>query len=366
MSGTRAPRHQIEKFEDQRLSRHATRSTDAKYNARHHSPYLPDMIRPEFQRDYTRILHSRAFRRLRHKTQVFISPSNDHICTRMEHSLYVASVAQTIARALQLNEDLVLAIAIGHDLGHSPFGHRGEKALNKIAEKNGFSFCHELHSLRVVDLVERAYREHHGLNLTFAVRDGIVCHYGEGFESTLKPDRNKDKNADLSQTKRGESRPATLEGCVVRWADKVAYLGRDLEDALITKLIEEAHIPPTVKKCLGCENRLIINKLITELCNNSDLEKDEISIGEFLPNALNELKDFSIEEIYCHPRVTRHFTQVDDCRIADQVLSDFLRKDIQDWDQHSPEQLAIDFIAGMTDSFFADAFTEWFVPRNTV
>lgn len=309
----------------------------------------------------------------------------------MEHSLYVASVAQTIARSLQLNEDLVLAIAIGHDLGHSPFGHRGEKALNKIAEKNGFSFCHELHSLRVVDFVERAYPEHHGLNLTFAVRDGIVCHYGEGFEPTLKPDRTKDQNANLSQTKRGESRPATLEGCVVRWADKVAYLGRDLEDAVNTGLVLEADMPPSVKEHLGCRNGLIINKLITELCSNSNIEEDEISIGERLPDVLNELKDFSIDRIYNHPRVTRYFTQVnraiagmfevlvgkiqdfggagpdpDDCDSADHILSDFLCNDIQDWSRHSPERLAIDFTAGMTDSFFARVFTEWFLPQNTV
>jgi dGTPase len=174
------PRAMYEVRERDLLGGKATSSSDPQYTQREHTPYEPDDIRSEFRRDYTRIVHSRAFRRLRHKTQVFISPKNDHICSRMEHSLHVASVSQTIARALQLNEDLVEAIAVGHDLGHAPFGHIGERSLDRVAKKHHLDFSHERHSLRVVDLLESPYDKHPGLNLTFAVRDGIVCHFGEG------------------------------------------------------------------------------------------------------------------------------------------------------------------------------------------
>ncbi|KKK85961.1 hypothetical protein LCGC14_2768020, partial [marine sediment metagenome] len=231
-----AHRNTRERLEASEIERYrdtlATLSTDARCIQRQH-PFQPDDFRLAYHHDFTRIVHSRPFRRLRHKTQVFISPSNDHICTRLEHSLYVASVAETIARALRLNEDLVRAIALGHDLGHAPFGHKGEKVLNDCAKEFGSEFSHELHSLRVVEHLESPYLEqgHPGLNLTFAVRDGIACHYGEGFERELAPDRLK-KPKDLANMKRGEALPATLEGCVVRWADKVAYLGRDLEDAV--------------------------------------------------------------------------------------------------------------------------------------
>ena len=203
------PRSVYEQREKKHLSKNATASDDKYYTKREHS-YEPDYIRSEFHRDYTRIIHSRPFRRLRHKTQVFISPKNDHICTRIEHSLYVASVAQTIAKALGLNEDLVVAIAVGHDLGHAPFGHMGEKSLDTVAKKYGLGFSHELHSLRMVDFLESPYEKHPGLNLTFAVRDGIVCHYGEGFEQRLSPDREKSPDT-LKSMKRGEYRPSTLE-----------------------------------------------------------------------------------------------------------------------------------------------------------
>ncbi len=195
-------RREIERREAQWLSEFAAKSTDERLCHRQF-PYTGDDYRAEFQRDYTRILHSRPFRRLRHKTQVFFNPDNDHICTRLEHSLYVASVATTIARALRLNEDLVQAIAIGHDLGHCPFGHQGEECLNQIAERYGFTFHHELQSLRVVDVLACPYQDHNGLNLTFAVRDGIACHYGEAFEQTLKPDREKNAGA-LATVRRGE------------------------------------------------------------------------------------------------------------------------------------------------------------------
>lgn len=382
------PRERIECLEREQLQDHATLSTCSRLASRKFEQQNDD-FRTQFQRDYTRIIHSRPFRRLHHKTQVFVSPNNDHLCTRMEHSLHVASVAQTIARALRLNEDLVRAIAVGHDLGHAPFGHKGEKTLNSIGKKYGLAFSHELHSLRVVDFLESPYENHNGLNLTFAVRDGIVCHYGEGFEAELTPDRSKTPD-DLSDTKRGESRPATLEGCVVRWADKVAYLGRDLEDAISVDLVKREDVPGSVKTVLGSSNREIINSLIRELCRTSSQDEDRIRVDVKVHEALNELYAFNMDRIYQANQVTKHFGQIDrameslfDFLLSElksaqserdlsdsewptlQVFGDFLNKDVRSWKDEKKEQLVMDFVAGMTDSFFNKSFAELFWPRST-
>lgn len=387
-------RQQLEKREGETLRRGAALSTDDRLACREHA-VEPCPFRTQFQRDYTRIIHSRAFRRLRHKTQVFISPKNDHLCTRLEHSLHVASVATTVARALDLNEDLVQAIAVGHDLGHAPFGHKGETSLNRLAEKHRLTFAHELHSLRVVDVLESPYLSefgYPGLNLTFAVRDGIVCHYGEGFEPSLSPDREK-QPGDLKNTARGEARPATLEGCVVRWADKVAYLGRDLEDAYTLDLVKSADLPESVRRRLGTTNREIISALISELVSNSPTDSDSICVGADVHEALNDLYTFNLDRIYKTDEAMRHYGQIDRAmvflfdflrtrldeadgdikRIArgDEktktlvVFADFLTSDIQEWRGVQHERLVLDFIAGMTDSFFADSFIELFLPRGT-
>ncbi len=189
-----------------------------------------DPFRLDYARDENRILHSPPFRRLKHKTQVFMAPNNDHICTRMEHVLHVSSVAMVMGRCLGLNLDLISAMAKGHDLGHAPFGHAGEKALDKSlkAYNRKGSFQHEIHGLRVVDYLTNYG---HGLNLTYEVRDGIISHCGERFEQELRPDRGKDLTK-LGDIRDRSGYPSTLEGCLVRMADKVAYLGRDLEDAI--------------------------------------------------------------------------------------------------------------------------------------
>jgi dGTPase len=355
-------------------------------------PRPSDDFRTEFQRDYTRIIHSRAFRRLRHKTQVFVSPRNDHICSRMEHSLHVASVATTIAQALHLNVELVRAIAVGHDLGHAPFGHKGERSLNEIARRHRLSFSHELHSLRVVDYLESPYPQHHGLNLTFAVRDGIACHYGEGFEKELAPDRSKADDA-LSSMVRGQARPATLEGCVVRWADKIGYLGRDLEDALSLGLVSVGDIPPQARDLLGTTNRKIIDSLVRELVGRGT-GGDCLSVGDDVHAALNAFYEFSAQKIYATYEVTRSFEQIDramrivfefllerlneaDGDLAQlkrtdekddplSVLAGFLKDDVREWQTQSNGQLVIDFIAGMTDSFFTRAFAALFLPTESV
>lgn len=389
-SAGKCPRKEVEDRDDSILHPRATRSTDERATKRVHAQTKDD-FRTEFHRDYTRIIHSRAFRRLRHKTQVFISPENDHLCTRMEHSLHVASVAVTIARALGLNEDLVNAIAAGHDLGHAPFGHRGETALNKIAKKHGLAFSHELHSLRIVDHLESPYPRHEGLNLTFAVRDGIACHYGEGFERELSPDHAK-KPRGLLRTRRGKSRPATLEGCVVRWADKVAYLGRDLEDAMTVRVVKRSEIPAVVRKILGMSNRSIIASLVRALVRGGT-DREKLAVSQDVHEALNALYDFNMKHIYRAPQMVHHFDRVDRAmkpmfdillngfneswRDLDpwlkgkngmvwQVFAQFLKQDVRRWRKTGGPQLVIDFIAGMTDSFFTRCFEELFLPRGIV
>ena len=198
-------------------------------------------IRSEFERDYTRILHNNAFRRLKHKTQVFYSPEDDHICTRIEHVMHVESVSYTIAKCLGLNTELTKAIATGHDLGHSPFGHEGERILSEISQKEiGESFWHERNGLEYVDkieLLEDYNRNKRNLNLTYAVRDGIISHCGEIDENKLKP---REEYIDLEEyTMPNQYAPYTWEACVVKIADKISYLGRDIEDAIAMGILDD-------------------------------------------------------------------------------------------------------------------------------
>ena len=201
----------------------------------------PSDIRSEFERDYTRILHSNAFRRLKHKTQVFYSPEDDHICTRIEHVMHVESVSYTIAKYLGLNTELTKAIAMAHDVGHSPFGHEGERILSEISQKDiGKKFWHERNGLEYVDkieLLEDYNKNQKNLNLTYAVRDGIVSHCGEIDENGLKP---RNEYIDLDEyTEPNKYAPYTWEACVVKVADKISYLGRDIEDAISLGILDE-------------------------------------------------------------------------------------------------------------------------------
>mgnify|MGYP002797332027 FL=1 len=235
-------------------------------------------IRSEFERDYTRIIHSNAYRRLKHKTQVFYSPQNDHICTRIEHVNHVESVSYTIANYLGLNTELTKAIAVAHDLGHSPFGHSGEKLLNEIAMRDlNTSFWHEKNGLYFVDnteLIEDTEGYKQNLDLTYAVRDGIISHCGEIDEVSLRP---RNDYIDLKDYKfPNQFAPYTWEGCVVKISDKISYIGRDIEDA-VTLGILDGHLDE-LYKLLGntkgtINNTVIINNLIYDLCQNSSPEK---------------------------------------------------------------------------------------------
>ena len=266
-------------------------------------------LRSNFERDYTRIIHSTAFRRLKHKTQVFFSPENDHICTRIEHVMHVDSISYTIANYLGLNTQLTRAISVAHDLGHSPFGHSGEKILSKISEQDlGYTFWHEKNGLDFVDyieLLEDNQKYLQNLNLTYAVRDGIISHCGEIDENGLKP---RNEFIDLSKySYPNEYAPYTWEACVVKIADKISYIGRDIEDAIILGILNN-HLDDLYKLIQNADiknelnNTIIINYLISDLCENSLPEKGLcFSDSAFL--LLNQIKQFNYDNIYKSTRI---------------------------------------------------------------
>ena len=282
-------------------------------------------IRSEFERDYTRLLHCQAYRRLKHKTQVFFAPHNDHICTRMEHVQHVASVASTVAKYLGLNDQLTQAIATGHDIGHAPFGHHGEDCLNDLlSQKEGLNapkkFWHERNSLFFADYIETLPDPdgvQKNLDLTYAVRDGLICHCGEIDQQGIKP---RSDNLDLYTIKRpGLIQPYTWEGCVVKVADKIAYLGRDIEDARAYHILDMSayrQLREIVGSTLGFEGKgrkafrsgkavnttVLINDLIVDMCEQSSPEKGLCFSDEYFKFII-ELKKFSFAKIYSHWRL---------------------------------------------------------------
>ncbi len=267
--------------------------------------------RTPFFRDYTRIIHSSAFRRLKHKTQVFFSPQSDHICTRIEHVLHVESISTAIADSLGLNGELVRSIAVGHDLGHSPFGHKGEKVIDAISRREtGVGFWHERNSLFCVDsieLLEDADRNRQTLNLTYAVRDGLICHCGESMRNRLFP---REEVIDLTTiTIPGKVDPFSYEGCVVRMADRISYVGRDIEDAVALGILDKEkmqELTDLVGRFTGnkINNTIIINYLIQDLCGASSPETG-ICFSEPTNEFFTLLQKFNYENIYRVPRVTR-------------------------------------------------------------
>lgn len=272
-------------------------------------------IRSDFARDYTRILHSTAYRRLKHKTQVFFATHNDHICTRIEHVNHVASVSYTIASYLGLNTELTNAIAAGHDLGHAPFGHTGEEFLQGIILKEkGETFWHERNSLRFVDQCETLPDSEgieHNLNLTYAVRDGIVCHCGEVDENSIFP---REEVLDLySIEKKNQCPPFTWEGCVVKIADKISYLGRDIEDARLLKVLTVSETKELVRigrefgnaKVNEINNTLLMHDFIIDLCSTSSPQAGIAFSSRYL-DLIHALKQFNYKYIYNHERLNNY------------------------------------------------------------
>jgi dGTPase len=341
-------------------------------------------VRGPYFRDQTAIIHSMPYRRLKHKAQVFFSPKNDHICTRIEHALHVATISATIARALGLNIDMAYAIGIGHDLGHAPFGHPGERALNQKCKSIG-GFMHETYGLRVVDVLGNRGR---GLNLTYGVRDGIICHCGEAPDQKLEPRAEK---IPLQKIKGKNYMPSSWEGCVMRIADRIAYLGRDLEDAIDGGFVKREDVPIEVEKELGDSNGEIIDSLVIDVIETSQ-KKGVICLSDEKFNTMIKLYNFSVEKIYQHSKIARY--QEFCKRIVDELF-DYLVKLYDKWNSdiaayyNSPGPLdrrfgrylykmqkiyaaekaganaiARDYIAGMTDDYALRCMTEISLPEE--
>ncbi len=286
-------------------------------------------VRSPFSRDYTRILHSHAYRRLKHKTQVFYNVDNDHICTRMEHVAHVDSVSTTIAQTLGLNTELTKAIAIGHDLGHAPFGHHGEVVIRELIREHmdpRADFWHEKNGLKFVDeveLLEDSSRIYRNLNLTYAVRDGIISHCGEVNENGLIP---REELIDLQEfQKPGQYQPATWEGCVVKISDKIAYLGRDVEDAIRLGFLDEKAQEELLRMARMNDHEVmntttIIYALITDICGNSTPEKG-ITLSDHYLKMFDSMKDYNYRYIYRNKRF-RPFENYS--RLVIRELFDFL------------------------------------------
>ena len=318
--------------EEAELSPLATRS----YPARRLSPEPDCGLRTPFQRDRDRIVHSKAFRRLKHKTQVFVAPSGDHYRTRLTHTLEVTQVSRTVARALALNEDLVEAIGLGHDLGHPPFGHIGEDALDRcLRERFGSSFKHHEHSLRVVDTLER---DGLGLNLTMPVRDGIVAHSGRA------------------------AAPATLEGKIVRLMDRVAYINHDIDDAVRAGVLSPVDLPSAPIEILGDTGSRRIDTLVHDLVEHSEIAGDIVQ-GDQIGGAMTQLRSFMFERVYLGPEATREHRKID---LVVQTLFDHYCAHPDAIPDSIPDgeldRRVTDYIAGMTDRYCIALFEKLTVP----
>ena len=327
-------RESTEQWESQWLSPYASLSR----NSRGREKEEPECdIRPVYQRDRDRILHCKSFRRLKHKTQVFLTPQGDHYRTRLTHTLEVAQTARTLARALRLNEDLTEAIALGHDLGHTPFGHAGERALNQVCSEG---FAHHQQSVRIVERLEKGGK---GLNLTWEVRDGISNHQMSG-------------------------KPSTLEGKIVRYSDKIAYINHDVDDAIRAGVIRENEIPRTYTDILGHSTRERLNTMIHDIVNNS-LEKPDIQMSEDVEFAFRGMRKYMFENVYTNPKAKGEEEK------AENILKELFRYYMDHPERLSNEYIermwqtgetqersVCDYIAGMTDQYAIAKFQEFFVP----
>lgn len=327
-------RENLEQLEVEYLSPYAARSRDSKGRLKKEEPCD---IRPVYQRDRDRILHSKSFRRMKDKTQVFLAPKGDHYRTRLTHTLEVSQNARTIAKALRLNEDLVEAIALGHDLGHTPFGHAGEYMLNSIYEGG---FKHNEQSVRIVETLEK---NGEGLNLTWEVRDGILNH----------------------QTR---LMPSTMEGKIVRLSDKIAYINHDIDDAIRGKVLSEKDLPAEYREILGNTTRKRLNTLIHNIITNS-LGKNDICMSEDVEQAMKGLRKFMFENVYRNSmakgeeerakdllnRLFYYYNKHIDCLPKQYLLM------LEQGEER--ERVVCDYIAGMTDRYAIAKFEEYFMPK---
>lgn len=368
------------------LSKYACKSyKGTRKNPNREKPIDRENIRTVFFHDTDKIIHSQSYSRYIDKTQVFSLFENDHITHRVLHVQFVSKIARVIGRCLRLNEDLIEAIALGHDLGHVPYGHDGEKELNKLCNKHEIGcFSHNVQSVRFLTEIEK---NGEGLNLSLQVLDGILSHNGELLSNRYTPDYEKtwdkfeseykkcfeDKNYEKNLT------PMTLEGCAVRISDIIAYIGRDIEDAIMVNLIERHNIPRQIRKMLGDNNDEIINTLVLDLVKNS-YDKDGLKLSDNIFKALNDLKQFNFDNIYSNQKIKTESHKIEN--MFDRLFEVY-RKDLNDNNSKSDihrhflkpmseyykknnnnMRKVIDFIAGMTDDFFNNQFNKLFVPKS--
>lgn len=325
-------REQTENIEKTILSPFASLASES---AGRLKPEPPCSVRTCFQRDRDRIIHCKSFRRLKHKTQVFLSPEGDHYRTRLTHTLEVSQIARTIARALRLNEDLTEAISLGHDLGHTPFGHAGERALDEISP-NGFR--HYEQSLRVVDFLAKDGK---GLNLTYETRNGILCH-----------------------TKGEEA--ITLEGRIVRLADRIAYINHDIDDAIRAGIISESDIPKQIKDILGCNTSERIDRLVISVIANS--QNGKLSMDAETQKCFDELHSFMFERVYLNDSAKREEKKIP--KLIEALYGYFFKhpekmpSDILALSEDDMNRAVCDYIAGMTDHYAVELFKDIFVPKS--
>lgn len=328
-------RESLERWEEIHLSKYATLSKNSRGRQRQEEQCD---IRPVFQRDRDRILHSKSFRRLKDKTQVFLTPEGDHYRTRLTHTLEVSQNARTIAKALELNEELVEAIALGHDLGHTPFGHAGERALNEICP---LGFEHSEQSLRTVDVLEKNGQ---GLNLTYEVRNGILNHQTKGM-------------------------PATLEGKIVRLSDKIAYIHHDMDDALRAGILTENDVPMAIREVIGSTTNERLSHFIHDIVTTS-LGQNDILMSEPVAKAMKDLRQFMFEHVYTNPEAKSEEGKAETLMktLYDYYLTHFdvLPREYQVMVDagEAKERVVCDYVGAMTDRFAIAKYEELFIPKS--
>jgi len=333
---TNSPRLVRETLEEHMLSQRASFSSRSKGRLRDEAECN---IRTCFQRDIDRIMHSKTFRRLKHKTQVFLSPEGDHYRTRLTHTLEVSRISRTIARGLRLNEDLAEAIALAHDLGHTPFGHAGEYALDQLLANDG-GFKHNEQSLRIADCIERGGK---GLNLTHETRDGILCHTGD-------------------------KKPETLEGSIVRIADRIAYVNHDLDDALRAGVLRETDVPEEVMCVLGSTNDQRLNTLILDVIHESEMN-DDIAFSPAITFVFEAFREFMFKNVYLNMKAKSEERKVSGilkeifryyCEQPDELPREYQRTSISD----GLARAVGDYISGMTDNYAVHVYEKLFIPET--
>jgi dGTPase len=359
----------LDKREQESLGPGAARSSDA-VRLRFEKKLEKDYRQP-YSVDVDRILHSMAYSRYIDKTQVFYLIRNDHITHRMLHVQLVSKIARTIGRFLGLNEDLIEAIAIGHDIGHTPFGHDGEKFLSQLCEKYGIGQYH--HNVQSVQFLENVERKGRGWNLCLQTLDGILCHDGEVHNQSLVPAMGKDFDEhrhELAEKQAGrdiELVPMTLEGCVVRFSDTISYIGRDIEDAIRLGLIGRQNLPEDCVQYLGNTNGTIVYTLVTDVIQTS-YQKEAVAFSPGISQALQRLKRFNYDKIYSNPKIKqdtpkikilfemlfdRFIEDIEKNYMQSPVYKNFISGMCEDYiKNHSPAEIVRDFIAGMTDQYF--------------